>query len=448
MEDKLQNFRRIILNNDSLASELKKLNSIEEIYNLYKKVVKEECLSKDEFYKCVIEMFSENVDEKNLKFVAGGSRVYRKTIASLLAATSVFGVSPVEASASRYKEKNNEENISFGEKVKNFISNNPFRTGTGILGLGATVTLGTILFLKWNENNSKQQNNPQSTLQDDVENNNPVTESLDYKIISPNPTKIKNQKHKTLKQNNKKSFNQKYYSQYSKFFGLENGFSSNDTTKIMQKIHFTKGNLIDIKADAIVNAANADLKDGSGVSGAIFKFLGSEALTKITSDWKEKNNNNNGLNVGQAAYTSIESIKNDEKFFYKGVIHTVGPNLSGVNINLDDLEKNGYLEQLKNCYKESIKLCFDNGLKSVAFPSISTGIFKFPASAAMFCAMQGILEGIEKRNTNNIPDIYFVRYQGKNSKAGESEIEAYNEMVEALGLKYEDFPKYDGKKDI
>ncbi len=474
MEDKLQDFRLIILNDDSLASELKKLNSVEEIYNLYKRVVKEKCLSKDEFHKCIIKIISKNIDEKDLSFVAGGSVLSKKTLASLLAATSVFGVPSVGASTADYSEKSIENNISFSKKVKSFISRNPFKIGAGILGVGSTLTLGMILFFSLKGNNSKQQNSTQNSFQsspqDTVVTNNPEqtsseSETLIIKPITPKvensvveTPKIKSVTTETSNQTVEDLFKQKNYSKYKRFslMNLNTDFSKEEIEVlkgVIPKIHFTIGNLVNIKADAIVNAANPSLGNGGGVTGAIFGFLGSSELTSITSNWKKQHNNGKNLNVGQAAYTSVESIKNDEKFFYKGVIHTVGPNLSGKKASLDTLESNGYMDQLKNCYKESIKLCFDNGLKSVAFPSISTGIFGFPASAAMFCAMQGIMEGVAEKikensqNINNIPEIYFVRYKGANAEASESEKEAYDKMAMVLGRKYEDFPMYTGVKN-
>ncbi len=474
MEDKLQNFRLIMLNDDSLASELKKLNSLEEIYNLYKRVMKEKYLSKDEFHKCIIEILFENIDEKNLSFVAGGSVFSKKTLASLLTATSVFCVSSVGVSAADYSEKSIENNVSFGKKVKRFISGNPFKVGAGILGVGSAVTLGMILFFSLKGNNSEQQSNLQNNFQggpqDTMVKNNPEqisseSETLITKPITPKvenlvvkTPKFKNITTETSDQTVENLFKQKNYSKYKRFSLMNSttDFSQEEIEvlkKVIPKIHFTIGNLVNIKTDAIVNAANPSLGNGSGVTGAIFGFLGSSKLTSITSNWKRQHNNGKNLNVGQAAYTSIESIKDDKKFFYKGIIHTVGPNLSGKETSLDALESNGYMDQLKSCYKESIKLCFDNSLKSVAFPSISTGIFGFPASAAMLCVVQGIMEGVAEKikennqNINNIPEIYLVRYKGVNAEAGESEKEAYDKMSMALGREYESFPHYTGIKN-
>jgi O-acetyl-ADP-ribose deacetylase (regulator of RNase III) len=112
--------------------------------------------------------------------------------------------------------------------------------------------------------------------------------------------------------------------------------------------------------DAIVNAANTSLLGGGGVDGAIHRAAGPELLAECRAL--------NGCNTGGAKITRGYRLK------ARHVIHAVGPVWNGGGHGEDEL--------LASCYRRTIELCQANDLASVAFPAISTGIYRFPADRA------------------------------------------------------------------
>jgi len=158
------------------------------------------------------------------------------------------------------------------------------------------------------------------------------------------------------------------------------------------KIELIKGDITSLKIDAIVNAANTSLLGGGGVDGAIHRAGGKEILEECV----DIRNRQGGCKVGEAVITNAGKLK------AKKIIHTVGPNWNGG-------ESNEVLS-LKNCYLNSLKLAVDNDLKEIAFPNISTGIYKFPKELASKTAINTV------RNFNNesIDRVLFVCYDNEN----------------------------------
>jgi len=125
-----------------------------------------------------------------------------------------------------------------------------------------------------------------------------------------------------------------------------------------------------LSVDAIVNAANTSLLGGGGVDGAIHRAAGPELVAECRML--------HGCKTGNAKITRGYRLP------AKHVIHTVGPVWNGGKLGEEDL--------LASCYRRSLELCETHQLTSVAFPAISTGIYRFPADRAAAIAVKTVAE--------------------------------------------------------
>jgi O-acetyl-ADP-ribose deacetylase (regulator of RNase III) len=143
--------------------------------------------------------------------------------------------------------------------------------------------------------------------------------------------------------------------------------------KKMSKIKVIKGDITKLSVDAIVNAANTSLLGGGGVDGAIHRVAGSELLDECRKL--------NGCETGQS------KITNGYKLPAKYVIHTVGPIWHGGLHNEKQL--------LKSCYLTALNISKEKGIKTIAFPAISCGVYRFPIDIACKIAVDTVKEFIE-----------------------------------------------------
>ena len=159
-------------------------------------------------------------------------------------------------------------------------------------------------------------------------------------------------------------------------------------------IKVIQGDLTKTTVDAIVNAANTSLLGGGGVDGAIHRVGGKAILEECIAI----RNKQGGCAVGEAVITTAGNLPS------KYVIHTVGPVWNG-----DKEEKK---QLLASCYKNCLELAEKHQLKSIAFPNISTGIYRFPKNEAAKIA----IETVKQFRVESIEEITFVCFDEENYK--------------------------------
>lgn len=153
---------------------------------------------------------------------------------------------------------------------------------------------------------------------------------------------------------------------------------------MLSRISIVKGDITKADVDAIVNAANESLLGGGGVDGAIHRAAG--------PGLKEECRKLGGCPTGEARITGGHRLK------ARYVIHTVGPVWRGGAADEDAL--------LARCYRNSLALAEENGVKSIAFPAISTGVYRFPPARA---ARIAIAETIGFLRAHDLPErVIFV----------------------------------------
>jgi len=145
------------------------------------------------------------------------------------------------------------------------------------------------------------------------------------------------------------------------------------TTELKERIEIVEGDITAMDVDAIVNAANTTLLGGGGVDGAIHRAAGPELLqeTRLIG----------GCPTGEARVTKGYRLP------ARWVIHTVGPIWTSGNKDEDAL--------LADCYRNSLRAAVEIGASTVAFPSISTGAYRFPLERAVRIALREIKSFLE-----------------------------------------------------
>ena len=166
--------------------------------------------------------------------------------------------------------------------------------------------------------------------------------------------------------------------------------------KVKSRIHIVRAGVLDVKADAIVNAANKSLLGGGGVNGAIHKAAGPELL--------EECRKLNGCRTGNVKITRAYNIKNASF-----IIHAIGPVYHG-------RQKDAGL--LASCYYKSLELALKNGCKSIAFSGISTGGYGYPIEEAAEIAMYSVMVWYSLHRDTEM-DVYFCCFREEEAVAYE-----------------------------
>src|ERR1700693_4494105 len=141
----------------------------------------------------------------------------------------------------------------------------------------------------------------------------------------------------------------------------------------MNRIEFIKGDITTLRVDAIVNAANTSLLGGGGVDGAIHRAAGPGLLDECR--------------MLRGCQTGGAKITLGYRLSARHVIHAVGPVWNGGSLGED--------QALASCYARAIELCQSHGLASVAFPAISTGVYRFPAERAARIAISTTVAALQ-----------------------------------------------------
>ncbi|HXI09649.1 MAG TPA: O-acetyl-ADP-ribose deacetylase [Thermodesulfobacteriota bacterium] len=167
------------------------------------------------------------------------------------------------------------------------------------------------------------------------------------------------------------------------------------------KLSLVRGDITTEDTDAIVNAANSRLAGGGGVDGAIHRAGGPRIMEECRMV--------GSCPPGSAVITTGGRLK------ARYVIHTVGP------VYRDG--KHGEEKVLSSAYRESLKKALENGLKTVSFPSISTGVYRYPVEEAAGTALATVIEFIKENN--NLDLVRFVLFSDR-------DLAAYTRVLERL----------------
>ena len=159
------------------------------------------------------------------------------------------------------------------------------------------------------------------------------------------------------------------------------------------RIELRQGDITRVSADAIVNAANSALRGGGGVDGAIHRAGGPTIL--------EECRRLGGCATGDAKATTAGNLR------AKWVIHTVGPVWNGGREGEDEL--------LASCHRRSLEVASELGARTVAFPAISTGVYRFPVERAARIALAATTEALAAHP--EIEEVTFVLFSGEHLRA-------------------------------
>ncbi len=156
------------------------------------------------------------------------------------------------------------------------------------------------------------------------------------------------------------------------------------------KLSLLQGDITRQSSDAIVNAANSGLMGGGGVDGAIHRAGG----PAILEECKQIVSRQGRLPTGEAVITTGGNLK------ARHVIHTVGPVWHG--------GQSGEPELLASAYRQSLRVAVANGLKSVSFPSLSTGAYGYPVRLAAAVALETVIDFLHQQES--LEEVVFVLF--------------------------------------
>jgi O-acetyl-ADP-ribose deacetylase (regulator of RNase III) len=177
----------------------------------------------------------------------------------------------------------------------------------------------------------------------------------------------------------------------------------------LSQVQILKGDITKISVDAIVNAANSALAGGGGVDGAIHRAGGPEVMTELR-EVAEK--------IGGHCETGKAVVTRAGRLPAKFVFHAVGPRFRD--------GEHGEPELLKSCYLTCLELAAGNGVASISFPSISTGIYGYPIEDATRIALSAVFDWL-RENPGRVHTVKLVQFS-------DSDHEIYRRMAQRMHL--------------
>ncbi|KAI1498896.1 macro domain-containing protein [Biscogniauxia marginata] len=162
------------------------------------------------------------------------------------------------------------------------------------------------------------------------------------------------------------------------------------------RVGLIRGDITSLSVDGIVNAANTSLLGGGGVDGAIHRVAGPKLLAECRAL--------HGCDTGSSKITNAYRLP------CKKVIHTVGP-------VYDDLHPDRSEAALRSCYQSSLRLAVEEGLKTIAFSGISTGVYGYPSIDAAIVACSSVKGFLDGQDGEKLDKVIFVTFEEKDVRA-------------------------------
>lgn len=390
-----------ILDDEQGKLKLSNAQSYEDIYKLYKDYEGKLNIDdfKEEFDKFVCSRINKaGLSEDNLQTVSGGKG--SKVTSALMAGLATISSAGMGASAGHFVSSPTSSKQII-EKSKSFVKNHPWITTSVGVGVPTTLGLGALALYLLTHSEGGEPPKPDSGHGGNG-GNNPGYKKDEY-----------NEKFWSSRNDEDKSLT---YTKGNHYRACDNNYdissfklsANSEENAIIEyfreheaaakRLSFKKLDIVEFRAQdgiqneklAIVNAANANLGDGSGCCADVYRadqFAAEEA-----SKWKSKTGLSR-LNTGDAMIQRATGLR-DNGISY--IIQALGPDLRGKSL-LDENKK-----QLVSAYVNSVELAAANGCTAVAFPSISTGIFGYPENEASLLAVQAVIQALEQAGAQNL----------------------------------------------